>query len=190
MRTVTGVPNYVKRFRIATRICSSATWRSNSLAMTRSPSDIKQRIFVSTRLRLVITKPLFPDHPTQTLCTAQNLVAHKRRLDSIIGTVPYMHLNPLSATLVLVGYPGNLEQPVLNTAPMVLGRSRWLAERRHYRDPGAARFFWATRHYFECGSDQDAEDQRRVRAHAQELREVPLRDRHGVAEGLRALAST
>ena len=109
--------------------------------MTRSPSDIKQRIFVSTRLRLVITKPLFPDHPTQTLCTAQNLVAHKRRLDSIIGTVPYMHLNPLSATLVLVGYPGNLEQPVLNTAPMVLGRSRWLAERRHYRDPGAARFF-------------------------------------------------
>lgn len=50
------------------------------------------------------------------------------RFDLIIDTVPYVHdLNPYipslanSGTLVLVGYLGPLE-PMLNTAPMVLGR--------------------------------------------------------------------
>jgi uncharacterized zinc-type alcohol dehydrogenase-like protein len=50
------------------------------------------------------------------------------RFDLIVDTVPYVHdLNPYiptlasSGTLVLVGYLGGLE-PLLNTAPMVLGR--------------------------------------------------------------------
>jgi uncharacterized zinc-type alcohol dehydrogenase-like protein len=50
------------------------------------------------------------------------------RFDLILDTVPYVHdLNPYipslasSGTLVLVGYLGGLE-PMLNTAPMVLGR--------------------------------------------------------------------
>jgi hypothetical protein len=47
---VVGVPNRVNRFRIAARICSSATWRSKSRAMTRLPSSLKQHM-VSTRQR-------------------------------------------------------------------------------------------------------------------------------------------
>jgi uncharacterized zinc-type alcohol dehydrogenase-like protein len=56
------------------------------------------------------------------------MAAVKGRFDLIIDTVPYVHdLNPyvptlaLDGTLVLVGYLGELE-PMLNTAPMVLGR--------------------------------------------------------------------
>lgn len=37
--------------RKATRTCNSTTWRSNVRAVTRSPSRLKQCIFVSTRLR-------------------------------------------------------------------------------------------------------------------------------------------
>jgi len=51
MATVVGVPSRVKRLRMAARTCSSATWRSKSRAITRSPSSLKQRILVSTRLR-------------------------------------------------------------------------------------------------------------------------------------------
>jgi len=51
MVTVVGVPSRVKRLRMAARTCSSATWRSKSRAITRSPSSLKQRILVSTRLR-------------------------------------------------------------------------------------------------------------------------------------------
>ena len=50
MATVVGVPGRVKRLRMAARSCNSATWRSKSRAMTRSPSSLKQRILVSTRL--------------------------------------------------------------------------------------------------------------------------------------------
>src|SRR5471032_1736165 len=51
MVTVVGVPSRVKRLRMAARTCSSATWRSKSRAITRSPSSLKQRILVTTRLR-------------------------------------------------------------------------------------------------------------------------------------------
>lgn len=54
--------------------------------------------------------------------------AVKGEFDLIIDTVPQMHdINPyvptlsISGTLVMVGYLGGLE-PVLNTAPMVMGR--------------------------------------------------------------------
>jgi len=50
-RTVSGVPSWVNRLRIETRTCSSVTCRSKSLAITRSPSLLKQPILVSTRLR-------------------------------------------------------------------------------------------------------------------------------------------
>ncbi len=56
------------------------------------------------------------------------MAAVQGQFDLIIDTVPYVHdLNPYipclttSGTLVLVGYLGPLE-PMLNTAPMVLGR--------------------------------------------------------------------
>jgi len=56
------------------------------------------------------------------------MAAVSGRFDLIVDTVPYVHdLNPYiptlasSGTLVLVGFLGGLE-PMLNTAPMVLGR--------------------------------------------------------------------
>ena len=59
---------------------------------------------------------------------AEQMKSVNGKFDLIIDTVPYVHdLNPYiptlkaSGTLVLVGYLGPLE-PVLNTAPMVLGR--------------------------------------------------------------------
>ncbi|WP_346237508.1 NAD(P)-dependent alcohol dehydrogenase [Niabella insulamsoli] len=58
----------------------------------------------------------------------QQMASVKNTFDLIIDTVPYVHdLNPYiatlhaSGTLVLVGYLGPLD-PVLNTAPMVVGR--------------------------------------------------------------------
>ena len=39
--TMTGVPSRVKRFSTAARICNSATCRSKSRAMARSPSNLK-----------------------------------------------------------------------------------------------------------------------------------------------------
>ena len=49
--TVWGQPSSVNRFSMATRTCSSLTWRSNVLDITRSPSRLIQYILVSTKLR-------------------------------------------------------------------------------------------------------------------------------------------
>ena len=49
--TVIGMPSAVKRLRTATRIWTSATWRSNSRDISRWPSSFTQFIFVSTLLR-------------------------------------------------------------------------------------------------------------------------------------------
>lgn len=49
--TVIGMPSAVKRLRTATRIWTSATWRSNCRDISRWPSSFTQFIFVSTLLR-------------------------------------------------------------------------------------------------------------------------------------------
>ncbi len=49
--TVIGMPSAVKRLRTATRIWTSATWRSKSRDISRWPSCFTQFIFVSTLLR-------------------------------------------------------------------------------------------------------------------------------------------
>lgn len=51
MATVVGMPRAVKRFRTATRIWASATWRSKSRAISRCPSSFMQFNYVTTLLR-------------------------------------------------------------------------------------------------------------------------------------------
>jgi alcohol dehydrogenase (NADP+) len=60
---------------------------------------------------------------------ADQMAAVNNKFDLIIDTVPYVHdINlyipslSLNGTLVLVGFLGNLEEPALNTAPMVMRR--------------------------------------------------------------------
>ena len=50
-RTISAVPNALKRLMRATRIWISAVWRSGSLALMRSPKALRHRIFDSIRLR-------------------------------------------------------------------------------------------------------------------------------------------
>lgn len=59
----------------------------------------------------------------------EQMAGVKGKFDLIIDTVPTMHdVNPylptlsLNGTLVLVGFLGNLEKPVLNTVPLIMGR--------------------------------------------------------------------
>ena len=49
--TVRGQPSMLKRFKMAARTCSSATWPSKHRAVTLSPSRLKQPILVSIKLR-------------------------------------------------------------------------------------------------------------------------------------------
>jgi uncharacterized zinc-type alcohol dehydrogenase-like protein len=57
------------------------------------------------------------------------MAAVNNKFDLIIDTVPYVHdINPympslsLNGTLVLVGFPGNLDEPALNTVPLIMKR--------------------------------------------------------------------
>jgi len=57
------------------------------------------------------------------------MAAVNNKFDLIIDTVPYVHVvNPyipslsLNGTLVLVGFSGNLDEPALNTIPLVMRR--------------------------------------------------------------------
>jgi len=57
------------------------------------------------------------------------MISVNNKFDLIIDTVPYVHdVNPyipslsLNGTLVLVGFLGNLGEPALNTAPLVMMR--------------------------------------------------------------------
>jgi alcohol dehydrogenase (NADP+) len=59
----------------------------------------------------------------------QMAAAVNNKFDLIIDTVPYVHdINPympslsLDGTLVLVGFPGNLDEPALNTVPLIMKR--------------------------------------------------------------------
>ena len=60
---------------------------------------------------------------------ADQMAAVNNKFALIIDTVPYVHdVNPyipslsLNGTLVFVGFLGNLDEPALNTAPMVMRR--------------------------------------------------------------------
>ena len=60
---------------------------------------------------------------------AGQMAAVNNKFDLIIDTVPYVHdINPympslsLDGTLVLVGFPGNLDEPALNTVPLIMKR--------------------------------------------------------------------
>jgi uncharacterized zinc-type alcohol dehydrogenase-like protein len=60
---------------------------------------------------------------------AGQMAAVNNKFDLIIDTVPYVHdINPympslsLDGTLVLVGFPGNLDEPALNTGPLIMKR--------------------------------------------------------------------
>jgi len=91
MRTVTGVPSWVKLLRIAARTCSTATCRSKSRAMTRSPSRLKQRILMSTKLRRWQPLNFFQIARPGNRGCPQYLVAHigaKTRLFPRFGIFP------------------------------------------------------------------------------------------------------
>jgi len=84
-------------------------------------------LFTRSKGKEVDARRLGADHIVLSTDPAQ-MAAVQDRFDLIIDTVPYVHdLNPYvptlatDGTLVLVGYLGGLE-PLLNTAPMVLGR--------------------------------------------------------------------
>ena len=89
-RTVSGVPSCVNRFRMAARTCNSATWRSKSRAMTRSPINLTHRI-------------LGVDLPEQT--RQHRRIAHRvgRDLDGAnlqrVCVDPYVQLAPLASVL-------------------------------------------------------------------------------------------
>lgn len=51
MRSISAVASALKRFMSATRIWTSAVWRSGSREAMRSPNALRHRIFASTRLR-------------------------------------------------------------------------------------------------------------------------------------------
>jgi len=84
-------------------------------------------LFTRSRGKEADARRLGADHIVLSTDAAQ-MAAVSDRFDLILDTVPYVHdLNPYiptlasSGTLVLVGYLGGLE-PLLNSAPMVLGR--------------------------------------------------------------------
>ena len=120
---------------------------------------------------------------------AAQMAAVAGRFDLIIDTVPYVHdVNPyvptlaVGGTIVMVGYLGPLD--AFNTGPLVFSRKApgRLADRRHRRDPGDAGLLRPARHHLRHRDDPYPGHQRSLRAPAQGGREVPLRDRHGVAE--------
>ena len=121
---------------------------------------------------------------------AAQMAAVNGQFDLIIDTVPYVHdLNPYmptlatGGTLVLVGYLGGLE-PMLNTGPLVLGRKAvagsligGIAETQEMLDFCGEHGITSD---IEVIGIQDINDA--YRAHAEERREIPLRDRHGQLE--------
>src|ERR1019366_9369935 len=58
----------------------------------------------------------------------------------------------------------------------------WLFDWRPRRNPGNAGFLRPARHHGRHRDHPDPEDQRSLRAHVAQRREIPLRDRYGVAE--------
>ena len=124
---------------------------------------------------------------------ADEMKAHANSFDFILNTVaashnldPFLNLLKRDGTMVLVGAP---EHPHPSpTVTNLIFRRRSLAgsliggmpETQEMLDFCADRGIVVGR-----GGDPDAEDQRGLRADAQERREVPVRDRHGVDEGVR-----
>ena len=110
-----------------------------------------------------------------------NTVAAPHNLD------PYLNALKRDGTMVLVGAPATP-----HPSPGVFGlifKRRSLAgslDRRHPGDAGDARLLRRAGHHVGRRGDPDAADQRGVRADAQERRQVPVLDRHGVAEEVTA----
>ncbi|SOT42631.1 hypothetical protein F01_420677 [Burkholderia cenocepacia] len=75
-------------------------------------------------------------------------------------------------------------QPDLQAPP-----PRGFADRRDRGNAGNARFLRGTRDHVRYRDDSDAADQHGLRADAEERREVPVRDRHGVAQAVSAAPS-
>ena len=77
------------------------------------------------------------------------------------------------------------EKPLAVSAfGLIMGRRSLsgFAHRRHRRNPGDARLLRQAQHHLRCRSHPDPEGQRSLRETAQVRCEVPLLDRHGVAQ--------
>ena len=119
---------------------------------------------------------------------AEEVAKHAGSLDLILNTVSathdinlYLNLLKRDGTMVMLGVPEHpLPSPERRLADLQAPVDGRLPHRRDQGDAGDARLLRRAQHRVGCGSDPDAGDQRGLRADAEERREVPLRDRHGV----------
>ncbi len=122
---------------------------------------------------------------------ADEMKKHTGSFDFILDTVSakhpvadYLMLLKLDGTMVMVGAPPDpfefARLPSLRGPP----QPERLAHRRYRGDAGDARFLRREGNRLRHRDDPDPENQRSLRARSQERREVPLRHRHEVAEGL------
>ena len=104
-------------------------------------------------------------------------------LDTVSATRPerLYQLLKRDGAMTLVGAPP--DPPSIKAFNLLLPAAQLgrLAHRRDPRDAGDARFLRRARHRLRHRDDPDPGDQRGLRAHAQERREIPLRHRHGLA---------
>ena len=120
---------------------------------------------------------------------ADEMKKHAGSFDFILDCVAakhdinaYLQMLKLDGSLVLVGAPAGTAGSRRLQPDLPAEKSLRFAHRRHQGDPGDARFLRRARHRLRHRNDSDPEDQRVLRAHDQERREIPFRDRYEVAE--------